>query len=984
MARPLSLAQRLRQAGVTDVDRTARWIEQGPLGELGTDASLADLAAAGSADDVVLALMRLLDADALRDALTEPAQRRVLYALAGASHAASDYLATHPGALERISSHVRPLHAAPLASVLDDADAYAASMRRGWLELVQAREVRPDVWVAAAPDSDALRRAYREALLGLAASDLTSENPTAVFAEVAARVSALADAVISAALACARALVDPHGELGFGVIALGKCGARELNYISDVDLMYVVDSDDADALRRSGRLAVALAQVISGPGAEAPLWELDLGLRPEGKDGAIVRTRASYADYYRSWAHNWEFQALMKARACAGNLDLARGVIDDVSPLVWQAAHREGFIEEARAMRARVEQHIPTRERDHQIKLGPGGLRDVEFSVQLLQLVHGGADPALRKASTLEGIEALVDGGYIGRDAGETLRECYEFLRVLEHRTQLLRMRRTHVIPTRDTDVRRIGRAIDAAAFPHARDLRDHWEHVRTQVRGLHRDLFYRPLLSVVAAWSPQAATLSTEAGRERLRFLGYRDPDGALRHLKALGEGVSRRAAIQRQLMPGIIEWLRAGPDPDGGLLAFRQLSEAIGSSHWYLGMLRDSRVAADRLCRVLATSPYVAARLADLPEAVRWLDAETIESRPAGLAAELDALQARHDDPSQAYARIRAVRAREFLRSALTDVLDGVTSPGTDLAEINDETLAAGLSVATRESDVPVILIAMGSQGACEASYASDADVVLVYDGADANEGRRIIQSLRGGLGDVGSTVGLLLDVDLRPEGTKGPLASSFAAYASHYRGRCETWERQALLRARVIAGDRALARRWQDLVDEIRYAHPLDEAGRRQVRLLKARMENERLPRGVEPSRHVKLGPGGLSDVEWVAQLLQLDHAKNHESLRSVHTLEVLQAAREAGLIAPEDVSILTDSWLLAGRIRRGNALMSASPRPRVCDQLPATAHDLSILATVLGHGEGKGGQLADDYRKVARRARSVAERLIYGRV
>ena len=303
---------------------------------------------------------------------------------------------------------------------------------------------------------------------------------------------------------------------------------------------------------------------------EGTLWPVDAALRPEGKNGPLVRTVESHRQYYERWAKTWEFQALLKARTVAGDQELGQAYLDAVRPMVWQAAGRPNFVEDVQAMRRRVEQHVPAGEAARQLKLGPGGLRDVEFSVQLLQLVHGRADETLRSGTTLEALAALSSGGYVGREDAAVLDEAYRLLRTLEHRIQLLRLRRTHLMPTDEADLRRLGRAVGHRRDA-AREVVSQWQAQAREVRRIHERLFYRPLLTAAARLTTAEARLTPEAARERLAALGFRDPAGALRHIEALTSGVSRRAAIQRTLLPVMLGWFADEADPDAGLLAFR-----------------------------------------------------------------------------------------------------------------------------------------------------------------------------------------------------------------------------------------------------------------------------------------------------------------------------------------------------------------------------------------------------------------------------
>ncbi len=298
---------------------------------------------------------------------------------------------------------------------------------------------------------------------------------------------------------------------------------------------------------------------------EGTIWPVDAALRPEGKAGPLVRTLASHVAYYQRWAKTWEFQALLKARPVAGDLALGQAYVDAVAPMVWAAAERDDFVVDVQQMRRRVEQTLPAADSHRELKLGPGGLRDVEFAVQLLQLVHGRTDEALRSPNTLEALESLSTFGYVGRDDAAELDRAYRFLRTVEHRLQLHRLRRTHVMPEDPDELRRLARSVGLRTDPVAALDREWRQHAR-EVRRLHEKLFYRPLLSSVARLASDEARLTPEAARSRLEALGYEDPAGALRHLEALTAGVSRRAAIQRTLLPVLLGWFADAPDPDGG----------------------------------------------------------------------------------------------------------------------------------------------------------------------------------------------------------------------------------------------------------------------------------------------------------------------------------------------------------------------------------------------------------------------------------
>jgi [glutamine synthetase] adenylyltransferase / [glutamine synthetase]-adenylyl-L-tyrosine phosphorylase len=834
----------------------------------------------------------------------------------------------------------------------------------------------------------ALRVAYRRELLRLAAWDLAQPDPAAVVDRVASALADLAGAALDASLGVARAGAGAvRDETPLAIIGMGKAGARELNYLSDVDVIFVTEGDDA-AVTRATRLARETMRGIQELALEPGLWEVDANLRPEGKDGALVRTLASHLAYYERWAKSWEFQALLKARPLAGDRELGERYVDGVAPMVWAISTRDGFVESVQRMRERVTANIPSGEVDVQLKLGPGGLRDVEFTIQLLQLVHGHADPGVRRRSTLDGLQALAERGYIGRvEAAEFARD-YRFLRTLEHRLQLARLRRTHLMPRDDAALRVLARATGLAATATA--LLDAWQAVKLEVRGLHERLFYRPLLSAVAALPDDGYALTSEQAEARLAAIGFRDPAGALRHIAALTSGVSRRAQIQRTLLPVMLQWLSEGADPDYGLLAFRRLSDDLGEAYWFLRMLRDSSGAAKRLTGVLAGSRYVDALLERIPEAVAWLenDAE-LQPRPlATLLEESAAIVARHDgDVDAAALALRTARRREVLRIAVGGIL-GLTSIDQiahGLADVTTALLQGVLDLVHRPGDeIEFGIIAMGRYGGEELGFGSDADVVYVYRalGADDAEAQRTAEHVVRELSRLTEDLRLPLDLDtgLRPEGRNGAIVRSLESYRAYYARWSLTWEAQALLRARGAAGDRALLDAFEELADTVRYPSALSAADIREVRRIKARVESERLPRGADPSRHLKLGRGSLSDVEWFVQLLQLEHAASTPALRTPSTLRALDAARDAGLVSASDAERLEAGWLIASRVRSAMTLWTA----KTADVLPADRRDLEGVARLLEYPPGSASRLEEDYLRATRQARRVFERGFYGEV
>ncbi len=849
-----------------------------------------------------------------------------------------------------------------------------------------------------------LRTLYRDRLLVLAALDVASvvENePVLPFTVVGEHLSDLADAALAAALQVATASVCGDKPVpALTVVAMGKCGARELNYVSDVDVIFVADDDSHSSLTTATRIAGEMMRLAS----EA-FFEVDAALRPEGKRGQLVRTLDSHVAYYERWAKTWEFQALLKARPAAGDMELGKRYIDALMPMVWTASQREDFVPEVQAMRRRVEELVPAGVRDREIKLGTGGLRDVEFAVQLLQLVHGRNDDSLHVASTVAALAALGEAGYIGRDDAANMTASYEFLRLLEHRLQLQRLKRTHMLPEADDEeaMRWLARA--AHMRPDGRHdalgvLREELKRQSHRVSRLHAKLFYQPLLeSVTQTPLGISDVMSTEAAERQLAALGYEGPQSALTHLAALTGGSGRRGRVQQVLLPTLLDWLSDTPDPDAGLLAYRRLSDELAEARWYLGTLRDEGAVAKRLMHVLGTSAYVPELLMRAPEVIQlYADGpngpKLCDVDTESITKSLVASAARHTDPSRAIAAARSLRRRELARIASADLLGmlDVTDVCKQLTLVWVAVLQAALDAVTRantpESGVParIAVIGMGRLGGGELGYGSDADVLFVCEphaGVEESVAVKwavsVAEQVRARLGTPSADPPLEVDANLRPEGRSGPLVRTLASYEAYYAQWAQPWETQALLRAHRVAGDLELGERFLLMIDKTRYpAGGVSPETVQEIRRIKARVDAERLPRGADPNTHTKLGRGGLADIEWTVQLLQMRFAHKIPALHTTSTLDTLNAIGAAELIAEGDIELLREAWLTATRAR--NALVLVRGKPT--DQLPGPGKLLNAVAVAAGWPDGAGGEFLDNYLRVTRRAKAVVRKVFGG--
>ena len=858
----------------------------------------------------------------------------------------------------------------------------------------------------AASSVSQIRVAYRKQLLKIAIFDVSSQDPVGQVGLVAESLADLAAAAIEAGLVLARSeLSDKANPVNFpkqdvantriAVIGMGKCGARELNYISDVDVIYVAEPASSEietdrALEIATKVCSRMMRIMDQPDSEPALWQVDANLRPEGKAGALVRSLDSHKTYYERWAESWEFQALLKARPIAGDAELGNEYLAVTEPMVWESTARDNFVESVQRMRQLVTDNIPFDEVEAQIKLGPGGLRDIEFTVQLLQLVHGRTDSSLRSRDTLGAIKALAEGGYIAREDGKRFSDHYRFLRLLEHRIQLSQLRRTHLMPSDELARRSIARALSLDL--NAVKLIERWEKVKLEVRDLHQQLFYRPLLSAVSGLSQEDLELTSAQAQDRLGAIGFQDTRSALSHITALTSGLSRRASIQRQLLPVLLQWFAEGTDPDAALLAFRRLSEDLGESHWYLRMLRDSSGAAKRMTQVFSTSRLATALFERMPEAAAWFDREEelVPQKIEQLLTQFEAIISRHEDADMAATSIKAIRRKETLRVAIGFVVGsldlGATSRGlSDIAEAYlvsmQELATTSMRAKLGSLSQELAIVAMGRFGGAELGFGSDADVMFVYKPtvADVNiaqsEAQELVSEIRRLCSD--QILEFELDLDLRPEGKNGPIVRSIDSYESYYERWAGTWESQALLRARVISGEESIKNEFVELIDRYRYPERMEESAVVEIRRIKARVEVERLPLGADPMRHLKLGRGSISDVEWLVQLLQLKHGFSNPKLQTPHTIEALDELDHAGIVQGSDAIVLKQAWRLSSAIR--SAVMLAQNKRT--DVLPTDRQQLESVARLLDYPRGGAGALEQDYLATTRRSRAVFEKLFY---
>ena len=833
------------------------------------------------------------------------------------------------------------------------------------LDVLAALDRRPPV------DPDHVVRWKALEYLRTAARDLTGLDDLPATGRLLAD---LADDVLQVA-------VEGIGDLA--VIAMGKAGARELNYASDVDVMFVGSGDPRPAMARARQC-----------------FRVDADLRPEGRNGALTRSLASFEAYWDGWADTWEFQALLKARPAAGDVELGAAFATAAAERVWGRPFDADDLRSIRRMKARTEAEIERKGlTGRELKRGPGGIRDVEFSIQLLQLVHGRGDKELRVPATLDALAELAGAGYVAPEDAAALDAAYRFLRLVEHRLQLLDDQQVHSVPADDAARAHLARVLgwrddgDGTALG-----RFETELVRHQatVRGIHERLFFRPMLEAFTRpirGGAGSSSLSPAALQERLAAFGFTDAARTRDALVELTRGLTRSSRLMHQLLPLLLGWLSESPDPDLGLLGLRTLATGPHRSARLVESFRESSEVARRLCLLLGTSRLLTEALEHHPDLIGALahDADLVSPLVPHLFDGARTAMSWRTEGERGGALLR-LKQTERTRIAAADVLfsDPGAGGAASSAGVGGGTVVEPTDTAQRLTDlaeavleaalvlinptVPMAIIALGRLGGRELGYASDLDAVVVHGGHGAADqalaeasATRLLHLVNG---STPATRLWPLDLDLRPEGKQGRLTLSIEGWRTYHERWADTWERQALVRARPVAGDTTVAAAFAELVEDVVWRAPFTDEHSRDVRRMKARVERERIPAGEDPEFHLKLGKGGLADVEWTVQLLQLQHR-----VRSPSTLAAIDGLVAKGVLSDADASVLAEAWRYCEHTRNRWYLVKGSRG----DALPHAPDQLGRLARSLGT---TGPALRDHHKRVTRRARAVVERVFYG--
>ena len=873
------------------------------------------LADAPDPDLARVAVSRVCEAPAAREVLEDPDVMTVAARLLGFSSAAADFFVQHPEetrALADVSARDRAALDGELASDVD---------RRG--------------------PENGLRLFRRRAMARVAARDLGG----AALEDVVAEISAIAEACLEAA--CRHAA----GGVRLAVVGLGKLGGAELNYASDVDVLFVHEAGGVQ--EEAERAAGQVIRLLSEPTAEGIGLRVDTTLRPGGRAGLLSLSLDTILDYYERRSAVWERQAMIKARAVAGDPWLGSGFVDGVIPFVYPTELPSHAIQEVRRTKVRLEEYIRQRGKElTEVKRGRGGIRDVEFAVQLLQIVHGRRDPRLRDPNTLRALATLAEEGYVAEADADALADAYRFLRELEHRLQIVRDLQTHDLPADPRARRTIARSL-GLRDEHA--LHDEYERTTGLVRGIHERLFYRPLLEAFTGPTATAPGLDRDATQELLAGLGFTSPKRSYEVLRRLVDPGTRMGKVLAHVFTVMAPALALSADPDAALVRLERIVEATGRAG------PSDAAGADALADSLANDPGAARRLAHVVAASSFAT-DLLVAEPTRLSA----LVAGAPAPDVQAALVSAVA-----RYAGRELLPRET--GAALSAVADRVVREAVEAAAPE--VPFAVIGMGKLGAEELNVASDLDVMFVYEGegpGDLKKGvaaaERVMQGIR--------AAGWEPDADLRPEGRGGPLARSVAGFLEYWQRYADTWEFQSLLRARFVAGDADLGRRFELNAADVAYPPEGITTDRvEEIRAMRERIERERVKPPEAAKFHFKLGYGSLADVQFAVELSLMRHGGTHPEVRTRRTLEAIDRLAEARLLEGSVARDLGEAFVFLCDVKNGLEV----DRRLHAEAVPASPEEQTGLARLLGYEAYPRQSFIDDYLRVTRRCRRAMERV-----
>ncbi|SRR5579885_591673 len=814
-------------------------------------------------------------------------------------------------------------------------------------------------------------------------------------------MSRLADECIRQAVRVAQALIEDRKLSGFCVLGLGKLGVNELNLSSDVDLAYIFEgSPPQEALVAASRIGELVGELLRGA------FRVDLRLRPGGSRAPLAASLEGALNFYQSFGQTWERAALLRARPIAGHLELGRQLLGELSHFIYRRYLDFETLRQLRAMKQQIERELRSPALVEQnIKLGRGGIRELEFIVQALTLVYGGRDPRLRSPETLAAISRLENLGYMAASRARQLSAAYLFLRDVEHKLQMVSGLQTHNLPATELGMRRLAARMGLGKEPRSVEL---LRSVLEQHRNLVADLFHELLAAAddrgraprsEAATQAWQAALDPALAAPHLKELGFAHPAESAHHLLLLARGPAsglaspRRKELLEGLGPLLLDEISRQSNPDLALMNLAAFIAAIGARTSFLSLLEQHPATRQVLMRLFSSSQYLSTlfiRHPDMLDVLVRSDLARLRRSAFELNQELTELLEHCPDFESRLDALRAFRHQEFLRVAIADLagkleLREVQTELTLLAEI---VLTKALEMARDEvanrfplaRQLALCAIAMGRLGSREMAYNSDLDLIFVYresapDGAEREAAPRIVQKMIAIL-ESRTREGYVYKIDLRlrPSGNSGPLVTSLEGFREYHRSSSATWERQALIRGRVVAGDERLAAQVEQARREFVFGRGLDPQGVAEIAAMRERIERE-LGGETAHQLNIKQGPGGIVDIEFLTQMMALRYGGRYRQLQQRGTAELLAALISSGLISAEDGRNLQADHDFLTRLESRLRMETDQTSWALC----ADPEKLTPLARTMGFsGAHAARDLLDELARRRRRIRQIFSR------
>ncbi|MEI6205263.1 MAG: bifunctional [glutamate--ammonia ligase]-adenylyl-L-tyrosine phosphorylase/[glutamate--ammonia-ligase] adenylyltransferase [Desulfuromonadales bacterium] len=891
-----------------------------------------------------------------------------------------------------------------------------------------------------------LRCFKRREILRIAARDL---NNLAPLEEIMAELSDLASSTLQIAyLVCRRCLIRDHGiplmtgdnlmprEAEMTVIGMGKLGGRELNFSSDIDIIYFYESDkgetagfeDGFGIRKGvvslhtffNKLGEMISKALSQVTEDGFVFRVDVGLRPEGKSGDMAVSLRSAEIYYESWGQSWERTAMLKARPVAGSLDLGEHLLKMLQPFVYRKYLDYNLIDDMKQMKQKIDASLArSMEGEKNLKLGRGGIREIEFFIQALQLVYAGKNPKLRERNSLNALDTLLTARLITEDDHRKLRDAYRFLRNTEHRIQVVQERQTHNLPAKTDEILALARRCGYLRLNGLGRFHEVLEEHRNNVSVIYSTLFHARDEKLQQDLNPEVlffldSKADSDLVKDMLAERHFEDVDRAYDNLASLRRGPEKGNLTERcrrilgKVLPLLLQEVFVSPDPDMALANLERFLSVIATRSSYYALLAENRETIRLLVSLFGMSEFLSKILINHPELLDSLVARShvsdVKTRES-MEAELDSLLEQSDYFEDRLDILRRYRNEEFLRIGLNDIHGKILQGeiAALLSQLGEVCLAAAFRLAVTELQrfghpvyrregcdikASLAIIAMGKLGGEELNYHSDLDIIFVYDHQGTTDGDKQISNHEYFAKLAQKIISILtmqtreghvykIDTRLRPSGNAGPLVTSLDSFLDYHRKEAQIWERQALTKARVVLGNESLAIQLCHVIRHTVYGSTIDDEGRTEIRRLRMRMENE-LAREKDGSYNIKTGRGGIVDVEFAVQYIQLREGFRFPELRTTSTIEALKEISVLALFPEGDAGILMTGYKFLRKLENRLRII----HDYSVNDLSGTRIYLNKLARRLGYDpklKDPGAALVCDYEEMTGRIRDVFLRI-----